>query len=179
MRAPMALTGVPGTGKSMVAARLAPGLRSIEVSDLALTTGSARRRGGSLTVDVERLRREYRRRPPRVDLVVGHLAHLLPIRDVIVLRCHPEILLARLERAGRGSVRDRRENYAAEALDALLFESVRPGRRIWEVDTTRRSPDAVARTVSHTVRRRPSPVWGRVDWLADPVVTEHLLEGAE
>lgn len=179
MRAAVALTGVPGTGKSTTASRLPAGLRSMEVSDFGLATRSARPAGGSLTVDLPKMRREYRRSRPRVDLVVGHLAHLLPIRDVVVLRCHPETLRARLERAGRGSEHDRRENYVAEALDAILFEAVRPGRRVWEVDTTHRSPEAVARIVARTVRRRPPPDWGRVDWLADPVVTEHLLEGAE
>lgn len=177
MRAPVALTGVPGTGKSTTAARLAPDLRSIEVSDLALITGNARRAGRSVTVNLGRLSREYRRNRPRVDMVVGHLSHLLPVRDVVVLRCHPETLFERLERAGRGSRRDRRENFEAEALDVVLFEAVRPGRRVWEVDTTHRTPDAVARVVARIVRARPPPSWGRIDWLADPVVTEHLLEG--
>jgi adenylate kinase len=177
MRAPVALTGVPGTGKSTVAGRLAPGLRAVEVSEFALASGSARRTRGTLTVDVPRLRRAYRRSVPHADLVVGHLAHLLPVRDVIVLRCHPETLVVRLRRARRGSPWDRRENYLAEALDVVLFESLRPGRRVWEVDTTDLSPDAVARAVRRIVRDRPPPGHGHIDWLADPVVTAHLLEG--
>ena len=175
MPAPVALTGVPGTGKSTVAAHLAPGIRSVEVGDLAVTWGLARRSAGALSVDVERMRRRFRRTPPRVDLVVGHLAHLLPVRDVIVLRCHPEELRTRLERSRRGSPRERRENYVAEALDVVLVEAVRPGRRLWEVDTTHRSPGAVAREVRRVWRLRPPSRYGRVDWLADPRVTEHLL----
>ncbi|HXQ78607.1 MAG: AAA family ATPase [Thermoplasmata archaeon] len=177
MSAPVALTGVPGTGKSSVAARLSSMLRSIEVSELAVRWGLALRRQGSLTVDLAGMRRRYRRNPPAVDLVVGHLAHLLPVRDVLVLRCHPEVLAGRLRRAGRGSAKDRRENYLAEALDLVLVEARGPGRRVWEVDTTRRSPLEVAQIVSRIVRHRPPPRYGIVNWLADPAVTKHLLDG--
>jgi len=179
MPAPVALTGVPGTGKSTTARRLAAGLRTLEVSDLALVWGLAHRTGETLTVDLEGMRRRYRRDRPAVEVLVGHLSHLLPVRDVIVLRCHPGTLVDRLKRAGRGSARDRRENFLAEALDVVLAEALRPGRRVWEVDTTLRSPDEVAQIVTRTVRRRPPPRYGRVDWLADPAVTEHLLEGKE
>lgn len=178
MPARIALTGVPGTGKSATAARLAPGLRTVEVSDLAFAWGFARRQGDTVWVDLPAVCQQFRRTPPPVDLVVGHLAHLLPVRDVVVLRCHPETLLERLRRARRGSPRDRRENYLAEALDVVLVEAIRPGRRVWEVDTTHRLPDAVARVVRRTAQLRPPPHYGRVDWLADPVVTAHLLEGA-
>ena len=176
MPAPIALTGVPGTGKSAAAAELAPVVRSVEVGELARGWGVARRSpGGALTVDLGRLRQRFRRRPPEVELVVGHLAHLLPVRDVVVLRCHPDVLLGRLERARRGSRPDRQENYVAEALDLVLAEAVQPGRRVWEVDTTDRSPPAVARIVRRLLRVRPPSRYGTVDWLADPRVTEHLL----
>jgi len=177
MPAPVALTGVPGTGKSTTAATLASEFRSVEVGDLAVSWGLARRSAGSLTVDLDRMRRRFRQTPPKVDLVVGHLAHLLPVRDVVVLRCHPEELRARLARSRRGSARDRRENYVAEALDVVLVETVRPGRRVWEVDTTRRTPAEVARAVRRLVRLRPASRYGRVDWLSDRRVTEHLLAG--
>ncbi|HYB79096.1 MAG TPA: AAA family ATPase [Thermoplasmata archaeon] len=176
MPAPVALTGVPGTGKSSAAARLAPGLRSVEVGDLALAWRLARRSSsGAVSVDLGRLRQRFRRAPPDVDLVVGHLAHLLPLRDVVVLRCHPEVLLRRLRGARRGSRTDRQENYVAEALDLVLAEAIRPGRRVWEVDTTHRSPAEVGRIVRRFVRTRPPSRYGGVDWLADPRVTEHLL----
>ena len=176
MPAPVALTGVPGTGKSATAAALPPGLCTVEVGDLALNWRLARRSSdGSITVDLTRLRRRFRREPPNVDVVVGHLAHLLPVQDVVVLRCHPEVLLRRLRHARRGSPRDRRENYVAEALDLVLAEALGPGRRVWEVDTTNRSPAAVARAVRRLLRERPPSRYGGVDWLADPRVTAHLL----
>jgi adenylate kinase len=179
MPAPVALTGVPGTGKSAAAARLASRFRVVEVADLALAWGLATRVRSGVSVDVPRLARRYRRSPPDVDLVVGHLAHLLPVRDVVVLRCHPRVLARRLVRSHRGSARERRENYVAEALDFVLLEALRPGRRVWEVDTTNRTADAVARAVTRILGRRPGSRFGHVDWLADPAVTEHLLEAAD
>ena len=108
-------------------------------------------------------------------LLVGHLAHLLPVRDVIVLRCHPLELRERLRRAGRGTAFERRENVVAEATDLILVEALRARRRVWEVDTTGRSLPAVAREVRSILDRRPRPRHGVVDWLADPAVTAHLL----
>jgi adenylate kinase len=174
----VALTGTPGTGKSAVAAALRPRLRSIEVADLARQLGAGRSLPNGVEVDLPRLRR--RLRSPGVlrgiDLVVGHLAHLLPVRDVVILRCRPEELERRLRRARRGSPLDRRANGTAEAVDAILLEALGPGRRIWEVDTTGRSVVSVAREVARRVRRRGRSSYGRIDWLAEPAVTAHLLD---
>ena len=174
----IALTGTPGTGKSSVAAALAPRWRTVEVAVLARELGAARGHGRSVTVDVPLLRRRFASVPraARPDLVVGHLAHLLPIRDVVVLRCRPTELARRLARTHRGSAADRRENYVAEATDVVLSEAVRPGHRVWEVDTTGRSVRAVARAVEGRVLRRGRSSYGAVDWLAEPAVTAHLLD---
>jgi adenylate kinase len=177
MVAPIALTGTPGTGKTATARHLAGSLRCREVGELADELGCARRVRAGWQVDLWQLRRVLRDRRPleRVDLVVGHLAHLLPIRDVVVLRCHPEELVRRLRRAQRGSTHDRQENYVAEATDVVLLEARRPGRRVWEVDTTGRSVEEVAARVKRRWRLRGPSDYGRVDWLADPQVTAHLL----
>lgn len=177
MSSPVALTGTPGVGKSSVAQALQPALRSIEVGDLALRCGAGRRIGEGIEVDVPRLSRCLRRARDRseFDLWVGHLAHLLPCRDIIVLRCHPAELGRRLAAADRGTPRTRRENATAEALDLVLIEAVRPGHRVWEIDTTARTVEAVAHEVRARFRRRGPPEYGRLAWLNDPSVTEGLL----
>ena len=174
----VALTGTPGTGKSSVAAALGARLASIEVGDLARAMGMARPIRGGVTVDLPRLCRRLARSDALegVDLVVGYLAHRLPVRDVVVLRCHPAELERRLRRARRGSPADRRENVVAEATDVILLESLRPGRRVWEIDTTGRSVASVAREVARRLRARGRSSYGSVDWLADPAVTAHLLD---
>jgi adenylate kinase len=175
VRRPVALTGTPGTGKSSVAAHLASRFGSVEVADLAVALGAGRRTRSGSVVDVAALARAVRagRLPVGTDLVVGHLAHLLPLRDVVVLRCHPRELARRLRRRG---ARPARANASAEALDIVLSEAVRPGRRVYEIDTTGRSVAAVAREVARRVRHRGRSSFARVDWLADPWVTTYLLD---
>lgn len=179
MPSPLALTGTPGTGKSSVARQLAPRLRTIEVGRLAERLGAARGRGRSVVVDLDRLRRALRRTGAldEYDLVVGHLAHLLPVAGSIVLRCEPRELLERLRHAHRGSRADRQANFIAEATDAILVEALAARTRVAEVDTSGRSVASVARTVLARWRSRRWPRGRRIDWLSRPGVTEHLLDG--
>ncbi len=109
-------------------------------------------------------------------MLVGHLAHLLPVSGVIVLRCHPLTLERRLRRARRGSARDRRMNYVAEAIDLVAREATERKVPVWQIDTSRSGVAAVARAVERLLRTRPEPTDRSVDWLSDPRVTAHLLD---
>jgi broad-specificity NMP kinase len=183
-----AITGTPGSGKSEVGRRLRRRWEVVEVAELAKRLGCARARpGGSLEIDMIQLGRAMRtpgtpRRGSvraRHSLLTGHLAHLLPVRDVIVLRCGPRELARRLRRRGTPT-RDIWANVASEATDVVLIEAAsrRGTGRLWEVDTTGRLRAAVARTVAGLLRNRPRSEFGHVDWLADPRVTAQLLRGA-
>jgi broad-specificity NMP kinase len=154
------------------------GRSTLEVGDLALRLGKGRSRPDGVEVDLAGLVRSLRRRPTgfEAEVVVGHLAHLLPLRDVVVLRCQPSELGRRLTHAHRGDRRSRHENMLAEALSVVTAEAVARRRNVFEVDTTRRSPGKVALEVDRWMRGRRPSRWGRVDWLRDPSVTEHLLE---
>jgi adenylate kinase len=175
----VALTGSPGTGKTAVSGKLSGSLEVVEVSSLALRLGAGRRRRPrSVEVDVPALRRVFRRyqRSHPAGVVVGHLAHFLPVSYIIVLRCHPQELARRLRRARRNA-KDRTANILAETLDIVLVEALGTGLPVREVDTTHRSVAAVARLVENVVRRHPAPKYGLVNWLADRRVTEELLRG--
>ncbi|MGA8542990.1 MAG: AAA family ATPase [Thermoplasmata archaeon] len=178
MPSPVALTGTPGTGKSAVARALRGRFRSIEVSELARALDAAKPVKGGVEVDLSALRRRMRRSPllRETDFVVGHLAQLLPLRDVVVLRCHPVELERRLKRARRGTPAERHENFVAEATDVVLLEALGPGRRVWEIDTSRRSVAGVAEEVARRVQRRGRSSYGTVDWLSDRRLTAHLLD---
>lgn len=176
----MALTGTPGTGKSTTARVLAQRHSTVEVGELARRLGYGRRAPEGVTVDLEPLVRKLRRDRSAIgsDLVVGHLAHLLPIRDVVVLRCHPRELERRLARAGRSSADDRKENVLAEAIGVITAEAVSRRRTVFEVDTTGKGPSRVAREVERWMNGPRPARWGRIDWLRDRTVTDRLLEWA-
>jgi len=175
----VAVTGTPGTGKTRVTKLLRTTTPVVEVSALALQLGAGRRTGRrSVEVELPALRRafrSYQRSHPK-GVVVGHLAHLLPVAYVIVLRCHPQELARRLRRSRRSSPH-RAANLLSEALDIVLVEALAVGVPVREVDTTGRSPAAIARIVEGLVARRPPATFGRVNWLADRRVTEELLRG--
>jgi len=173
----VALTGTPGTGKSAVARALPASFVTVEVADLARRHGAARGRGRAVVVDMPKLARALRR-PGALDgtdLVVGHLAHLLPVAGAIVLRCRPVELVGRLRRARRGSPGDRQANFVCEATDVVLLEALAADRTVVEIDTTGSSVRQVARRVARQLRSGLTPAVGAVDWLADPAVTRQLL----
>jgi adenylate kinase len=155
-------------------------LETIEVAELARRAGAATGRGRQTSVDIARSARWLRTHPAGrpATLVVGHLAHLLPVQEVILLRCHPLTLDARLRHARRGDARERAENVAAEAIDLLLLEALADGRTVRELDTTRARPRALARQVEAWVRHPIRPRFGIVDWLADRRVTDLLFRRA-
>jgi adenylate kinase len=173
----MALTGTPGSGKSRVAAVLDPKWGAVEVGDLAVERGFGRRARGQVRVDLPALRRYLSSGSAAAPgVLVGHLAHLLPVEGAIVLRCHPLVLRSRLVAASRGTPTDRQENYVAEAIDLVAREARERRLPVWEVDTTRRTPSSVARQVERILRNRASVRGRSIDWLADPRVTAHLLD---
>lgn len=172
-----ALTGTPGTGKSTIARSLARPWDTIEVASLARKVGAARGSGRGVTVDLDRLRDRMPARPERPTVVVGHLAHLLPVDRVLLLRCHPLELSRRLSRRRSFSARARRENLVSEAIDLIRWEAEAAGRGALEVDTSGRSPLSVARECSRLLSAARPRAPPRVDWLADPRVTEELLRG--
>ncbi len=165
-------------GKSSVARALAARLKTAEVASLARALGASRGGGRAVEVDLGRLRSRLGRPGGwgGAELVVGHLAHLLPVRGAIVLRCHPLELRERLRRARRGTVTDRQANYVAEATDLVLLEVLRSGVPVAQIDTSGRTVEEVARAVLERLRR-PWPRRVRSpDWLADRSVTAHLLD---
>jgi adenylate kinase len=150
----------------------------VEIAELARSELGASSNGGSVEVDLPRLGRWITEHPPQGNptVIVGHLAHLLPIASVILLRCHPRELSRRLRKGRELSADERNDNVWAEATDVILFEARRRRRRIWEVDTTRRTPMQVARRIADLIDRPPPPTRRFVDWLGEPTVTEHLLD---
>lgn len=140
----IALTGVPGTGKTTIASHL-DDVEVVDANDLARQVdaleGQDEQRGVAV-VDEARLAERAREALPDGPVVVeGHLAHHCDPDIVILLRCHPDELERRLQERGWSRAKVD-ENVMAETLDALVPEiHVEPAR---EVDTTDVEPAALA-----------------------------------
>lgn len=163
----LALTGTPGTGKTTAARQADVDLRVIHLTqviqeaNLSVGTDPAR---DTLVADLDGLRDRF----ADVDDVLfeSHLAHELDADRVVVLRCHPDELRRRLRDRGWAEKKIE-ENVESEELDVILGETVdRHGTdQVFEVDTTDRTPAAVAREVAAVAAGDREPGVGKVDFL--------------
>ncbi|WP_254534531.1 adenylate kinase family protein [Halomarina litorea] len=178
----VAVTGTPGTGKTTVSDLVETDLDVVHLNDVVREEGFHEGEDpdrGSLYADLDRVAEWL---GDRACLVESHLAHHLDADRVVVLRCHPDEVEARLRERGESEEKAReneastkspqalaryaRENAEAEALDVILSEAVaRHGLdHVYEIDTTDRTPDAVARDVEAVLRGDRDPSAGTVDF---------------
>jgi adenylate kinase len=165
----VAVTGTPGTGKTSASEHL--DRRVVHLNEhiagetLYHDHDHAR---DSRVVDPEALRAWFDDARGEFDAAVtvveSHLAHHLPADQVVVLRCDPTELETRLD--GREGPESVRENAESEALDVILAEAVdRHGTdRIYEIDTTNRSPAETATAIERVISGDRDPGAGTVDF---------------
>jgi len=166
------LTGTPGTGKTTAAERLPYEVVHLNAVIEREGLWTERDEGrDSLVVDLDGLRAWVDDAVGSTDdeevvVLESHLAHLLDADRVVVLRCRPDVLESRL-RERCESAEKARENAESEALDVILSEAVdgHGSERVYEIDTTDRSPDAVAAEVEAVVAGDRDPSAGGVDFL--------------
>jgi len=162
----IALTGTPGTGKSTIADDLIQrGHRIIRVNDTIgpYITGTDPKQDTRI-VDIERWSAEF---PHSDGIIEGHLSHLLPAEQIIILRCRPDILKARLIERGYSEEKVS-ENTEAELLDVILIEALEEHtpEQIYEIDATDMSVPEVADMIDGIIAGRIAPGHGIVDWLS-------------
>ena len=169
----VAVTGTPGTGKTTATDlvetdRMEADLEVVHLNEVVeaegLTAGTDDDRG-SWIADLDAVAEWL---SDREDVLVeSHLAHHVEADRVVVLRCRPDVLGRRLAERG-ASPEKAAENAEAEALDLILSEAVdRHGEeRVYEVDTTDRAPEEVAREIEAVVRGDREPSAGTVSFLA-------------
>jgi adenylate kinase len=140
----------------------------IELGDLAKEKkllGKLDRKRGTYEVDVEKLDLALGETDAgRTTILVGHLSHLVDSDMVLVLRCRPSVLAARLKSRGYPEKKVA-ENAGAEALDVILVESVETGREVYEVDTTNITPQETADAVLAVLAgEKEKYAIGNIDW---------------
>ncbi len=81
-----------------------------------------------------------------------------------MLRCHPDLLRTRLEERGYTDEKVR-ENVEAEAIDLILVEALDACERVFEIDATALTPEAVADSIERIINGKGDDYLpGRVDW---------------
>lgn len=148
----VALTGVPGTGKTTIAEALAArGVRVVHLNDFARAAGLLDEMDverGSYLVDMDELAERLGavlEDAPRV-VVEGHFAHEMDVDAIVLLRVDPLVLVERLRARGWSDAKVR-ENVEAEALDVLAAEVQDTGLPAVEIDATAHSVDELAARV--------------------------------
>jgi adenylate kinase len=183
------ITGTPGVGKTTLAKNLSrkSSFELIELNRLVrkeklyISFDRARR---TYVVDEGKLRSRLEamsRLSERIVLPTHLIGRFLPkasVRLALVLRLDPVILYKRL-RARGWTKRKAWENTEAEILDVCLQESrlLLGPRKVYEIDTTRKSVPAVYREALHAISRGTTGKSGVVNWLAryDPLELERTL----
>ncbi len=143
----IAVTGTPGVGKTTLS-RLAAqhyGWERADVRELAQAHSlvvAYDEADEADVVDVEALAAVLaaERASDHVEVLDGHLSHLLPVDVVWVVRCDPRVLEGRLRERGYSEAKVR-ENLEAEAVDLVLQEAQGAGVPVVQRDSTRRSPE--------------------------------------
>jgi len=160
------LTGTPGTGKSVIADELSRrGHTVVHITDIVqpYVIGDDIERD-TRVIDVDRLAAEFE---PVDGFVEGSFAHLLACDRIVVLRCRPDELSARLK-SRTYSAKKIRENMDAEALDVCLIETVEQydPAHILELDSTGRDSVWCADRIEGFVRGEIPASFGNIDWLS-------------
>jgi len=164
----VAVTGTPGTGKTTAVSLVETDLAVIHANDVIREEGlytEVDEGRGSLVADLDALRDWLDEREAEGSLVESHLAHHLDPDRVVVLRCRPDLLESRLRERGESEGKAS-ENAEAEAIDLVLSEAVSAVgiENVYEIDTTERAPEAVAREVERVLAGEREPSAGAVDY---------------
>jgi len=168
----LAISGTPGTGKTAVAKILAKKLDAnlISIGNLVNTvkhTWDKSRR--TRIVDVKDLQKAVNRHvvKKKINIVEGHLAHLLNADKIIVLRCAPNILEKRMQKK-RWQKEKISENIQAEILDEITIEAIeKHGRkRVFEIDTSNKTAATTAVIMNKLLNNSGAKKYrtGRFDW---------------
>ena len=166
------VTGTPGTGKTTAVEHLDldqfdTDFEVIHLNDVIhernFTTGRDEDRD-SLVADLDAVAEWL---DGHGDAIVeSHLAHEFDADRVVVLRCTPEEIERRLNERGE-SAGSARENAESEALDVVLGHAVQNHgeERVYEIETTDRTPEEVAAEIEAVIAGDREPSAGTVDYM--------------
>lgn len=168
----ISISGVPGTGKSDIAKNLSKKLhaRLIIINDLIknkeiIYNFDSRRK--TKVVDIKHVQKAVDKHIINgINIVEGHLSHLIKSDIVIVLRANPKKLVKRLE--GRKWKKSKIiENVQAEMLDAVTIEAIENNKNVFEIDASNLTPEKASKIICNILKNssmRKKYVPGKIDW---------------
>ncbi|MEM5872144.1 MAG: DUF359 domain-containing protein [Candidatus Aenigmatarchaeota archaeon] len=157
----IAITGTPGTGKTEVAKALSKllGWPWFSLNEIAaeknLYQGYDEERMVKI-VDIEKLKEEVNVLATihKNIIIESHYAHEMPCDIAIVLRADPKVLRERMFSKGFHEEKIS-ENIEAEIMGVIKEEAIQLGREVYEIDTTKKRPDVVAKKIEKIIKNRP------------------------
>lgn len=149
------ITGTPGTGKTTVAEELNQDI--IDLKQYAKDNNLGEQKE-LYSIDINKVKENL----PENYWIEGHLAHKLDLDYCIILRTKPEVLRERLEKRGYPNAKIE-ENLEAEAMDLILSEASQKDFPIYEIDTTEKSTEEIAKEIQEAVKEKKERT-GIVDW---------------
>lgn len=181
----VAISGTPGTGKSVIGALVsrALGISFIELGDFALEKGLYIGYDDdrmSFIVDENRLREHLKRLVEERGslLVVGHYSEIVDdeiLDKIIVLRINPVELASRLVERG-WPMRKVVENVEAELMGICTINAVseHPAEKVCEVDVSSKNVEEVSKEVIEIITgSKQCRIY--VDWLSDESAVSYVL----
>lgn len=187
----LALSGIPGTGKTEVGRLLASQLNAelLDLSQVVKERGLVLGRDAlrdTLIADsagVEQYLQTLLQGARRRYIVVGHYADVIPdplLECIIILRCHPSLLTKRLRERGWSHAKIL-ENVQAEILGVCTAQALErhPIQKTFEVDTSHRTVAQVADCAKTIHAGQGAPfAAGRISWLQilDPALLHRIME---
>ncbi len=168
----ISISGTPGTGKTaaakILAGRLGANLVSISgLLDEVRHEWDAERK--TRIIDIAELRKTVNRHTAKgkINIVDGHLSHLLNADVVVILRCAPDAMMKRMKKK-KWDRKKIAENIQAEILDEITIEAMeKHGKKnVFEIDTTHKNPAEVAEIAEKLLNKRDTKKYrvGRIDW---------------
>jgi adenylate kinase len=166
----LAISGTPGTGKTVIAKKLSErlGWKLIGLNELARKLGAYQGEDKELDSKILEMRKiyDYWIQVEGDAIIEGHAAHELPADITIVVRCDPKVLEKRLKKRYSKNPKKVEINLNSEILGVITSEAVRYNEKVYEIDTSKRSVEQNVDDIMNILDGRTVEYEvGLMDWL--------------
>ncbi len=163
----IAITGTPGTGKSVLSKKLAKrlGYKLIELNKIIKKEkvyDSYDKKRKCYVVDVKKANKYVKKIKDKNVIIDSHLSHFLDKMDlVIVLRCKPSTLEKRLKKK-RWSKSKIEENVESEMISLISWEARQKYKKVFDVDTGKKTS---LKAMESIIKGKGSKYKRQINWL--------------